>query len=95
MLPPQIIDEIKGAAADTAEAEYIVSADPCGDDWILVTSIPTQYILDAKVQAQNHIIRIAIIATLIAIAAGGVYALNKLRKYKIASEDDNVLVLKK
>lgn len=38
---------------------------------------------------------VATSATLIAIAAGGVYALNKLRKYKIASEDDNVLVLKK
>ncbi|MBQ9209937.1 MAG: GGDEF domain-containing protein [Oscillospiraceae bacterium] len=75
MLPPQIIDEIKGAAADPAEAEYIVSADPCGDDWILVTAIPTQYILDAKVQAQNHIIRIAIIAALIALAADVIISL--------------------
>ena len=68
-IPARIVDEIKGERAAGDEAEYIVSADPCGDDWLLVTSIPTQYILDAKVQAQNHIIRIAIIAALIALAA--------------------------
>ncbi|MBQ7989673.1 MAG: GGDEF domain-containing protein [Oscillospiraceae bacterium] len=67
ILPREICDRIKGNNVDPNKAEYIVSADPCGDDWILVTSIPTQYIFDAKTESQERIITIAAIAGLIAI----------------------------
>lgn len=38
---------------------------------------------------------VAVSAAAIAIAAGGVGTLNKLRKYKVVSQDENTLVLKK
>jgi len=38
---------------------------------------------------------VAISAVSIAVAAGGVAVLNKLRKYKIVKNDDEVLILKK
>lgn len=38
---------------------------------------------------------VAVSAVAIAIAAGGVGALNKLRKYKVVSHDENTLVLRK
>ncbi|MBR4224585.1 MAG: diguanylate cyclase, partial [Oscillospiraceae bacterium] len=67
VVPREIRARIKGDPVEADKAEYIVSADPCGDDWFLVTSIPTEVILDTKKEAQKSILTLAVIATLIAI----------------------------
>ncbi len=67
ILPREIKERIRGNVIDPNEAEYIVSANQCGDDWMLVTSIPTQYLLETKNEAQRRIISIAAFAALIAL----------------------------
>ena len=69
---PQDIDDLasRRSAATIMNDEYLVSVSECGDDWYVISSIPTQIILKEKNEMRIYIYMVALIATLLATLVG-------------------------
>ena len=55
-------------SATIMDDEYLITVNPCGDNWRVVSSVPTQIILMEKNTVELYILSIGAIAAIIAIA---------------------------
>ncbi|MBR1555879.1 MAG: GGDEF domain-containing protein, partial [Oscillospiraceae bacterium] len=70
-LTPDILERVQGQSSVTViDTEYVVAVNPCGDDWNVICSVPTEIILSEKNQMQLYIYMIGLIAALLAVAMG-------------------------
>ena len=73
------------SSATLIDNDYLVSVAPCGDNWRVVSSIPTQIILQEKNTVQLYILSIGAIAAIIAIA------LSMILSFGVSSSVDKTL----
>lgn len=70
-LPEDILTRVDDLnSATVMDSEYLISINPCGDDWFVSCSIPTQIILREKNEMQFYIYVVAFIAALLAVLIG-------------------------
>lgn len=69
MLPDVISDRISGNLSGTLmDDEYLVTVNTCGDNWKVISSVPTEIILKEKNEVQLYIIIVGIITVIIAVS---------------------------
>ncbi len=67
VLPEDILNRVsERTAATMMDNEYLVNVNSCGDNWRVISSIPTQIILEEKNEIQFFILITGIIAALLA-----------------------------
>jgi diguanylate cyclase (GGDEF)-like protein len=55
------------SSATVMDSKYLVSVSPCGDEWYIITAIPTAELLREKNEMQVYIYIVAFIAALLAV----------------------------
>ena len=72
-LTSDILERVEGQTSVTViDSEYVVAVNPCGDDWNVICSVPTEIILSEKNKMQLYIYMIGFLSALLAVAMGAV-----------------------
>lgn len=70
-LPPDISILVGDQINDTVmDSEYLVSVNGCGDDWLVISTIPTKIVLAEKNEMKTYIYMLALAAAVIAALVG-------------------------
>ncbi|MBE6876516.1 MAG: GGDEF domain-containing protein [Ruminococcus sp.] len=68
-----ILERVQNQTSVTViDNEYVVAVNPCGDEWNVICSVPTEIILSEKNRMQLFIYMIGLLAALLAAAMGAV-----------------------
>ena len=59
-------------SATVIDNDYVVSVNACGDDWYVISSVPTEIILSEKNEMQLYIYMIAFLAAVLAVTMGAI-----------------------
>ena len=69
LMRDDIRERIIGLESSTfIDDDYLITVNPCGDNWRVICSVPTQIILEEQKSVQLFIMTIGVIAAIIAIA---------------------------
>lgn len=60
------------SSATVIDNSYVVSVNPCGDEWNVITFVPTSIILSEKNEMQLYIYMIGLLAAILAVIMGSV-----------------------
>ena len=67
-LGSEIRDRINGLESSTfIDDNYLITVNPCGDNWRVICSVPTQIILEEQNSVQLFILTIGVVASVVAI----------------------------
>ena len=67
-LSDELVKRVVSKDASTIlDDSYLVTVNSCGEDWLVICSIPTEIILKEKNEMQYYIIMVAVIAAILAI----------------------------
>lgn len=72
-LQDYLLERIQAQSSATViDNQYVVSVNSCGDEWYVISSVPTKIILSEKNEMQLYIYMIALFAAVLAIGMGAV-----------------------
>ncbi len=72
-LPEEFLQRVRNQnSATVIDDQYVVSVNPCGDEWSVICAVPTEIILSEKNEMQIYIYLIALFAAVLAVIMGAV-----------------------